>query len=115
EAYPWGQWRVHLISETGAGERGKKNRQAAPRCKRRPSQTTGQQRQHVAAGEASAGQSERNRRTENGDKAGYAVQVADDDGGLDRRKDPRDKKGGADDEQPPPANTFASCAQARPE
>jgi hypothetical protein len=53
-----------------------------------------------AAGEASADQGERNRRAKNGDKSGYAVQIADDDGRLDWRKDTRDKESRADNEQP---------------
>jgi len=47
----------------------------------------GQQSLPFTAGEASVDQGERNRRPENGDKSGHAVQVADDDRRLNRGKD----------------------------
>ena len=43
------------------------------------------------------------------------MQVADDDGRLDWRKDTRDKESRADNKQPPLANASASRVQARPE
>jgi hypothetical protein len=75
----------------------------------------GGQKLRFTAGEASTDQGERNRRAKNGNKSGYAVQVADDDRRLDWRKDTPHKESRADNEQPPPANASASRAQARPE
>jgi hypothetical protein len=87
-----------LISEPYGNERSEKQTETAAGCKRRQSQAVGQRTPRFATGEASADQSERNRRAENGDKSGYAMQVAEDDGHLDRRKDARKKKSRADNE-----------------
>ena len=115
EAHQRRQRLVHLVSETNDSKRSEKQPETAPGHKRCPSQPVGQQKLRFAAGEASVNKGERNRRAENGDKSGYAVQVADDDGLLDGRKDARDKKSRADHEQPPPAKASSSHTQARPE
>jgi hypothetical protein len=58
----------------------------------------GQQELRLATSKASVHQGERNRRAENGDKSGYAMQVANDDRRLDWRKDAPNNKGRADNE-----------------
>src|SRR5262249_3203401 len=109
------QRRVRLASETADSERSEKQPETAPGRKRGPSHPVRQQKRRFVAGEASADQSKCNRRAENGDKSGYAVQVADNEGGLHWRKDTRDKKSRADNEEPARANASAARVQARPE
>jgi hypothetical protein len=79
EAHPRGQRRIHLTSETDDTERNEKGPETAPGHKRRPTQRWGKQKLLLAAGEASADQGERNRRSENGNESGYAVQITNDD------------------------------------
>src|SRR5262245_21301968 len=92
EAYIQGQWTIHPTKEAGDDERGQKEPQTAPCHKRSPLRAARQQRQRVAAGKAPADQGEHNGRTENHDKSGYAMQIANDDRRLDRRKIPTIKK-----------------------
>src|SRR6516164_3090331 len=85
EAHSQGQ-RRHVASETGDHKRGKKREETCPRHECRPLQPAGRKKRWLVASETSADQGERNRRTENDDKSGYAVQIADEDGRVHWRK-----------------------------
>jgi hypothetical protein len=97
EAHSQGQ-RRHVASETADDKRDKKREETCPRHERRPLQPAGRKERRLVASETSADQGERNRRTENDDKSGYAVQIADEDGRVHWRKDTSDNKSHTDDE-----------------